>query len=197
MPASPPPVERVNGGPPGRVIPLARQQPEESWQLMRQWADQHGWGSFRCAGAMILAATPAERKRLPEQQTLAGHWRRWLKGEHIPDAHMSDPNARGFYRPIIARMMGTTPDKIWPARKSAHTTADAVQGELRNRRARTAGTLAEQYRKLDDLRRQVQLIPQLEDGIRTLEDELRYLDAMLAVPVPDEPRQPHCARTAW
>jgi hypothetical protein len=62
---------------------------------MKQWADQRGWGSWRCAGAMILAATSAERKRLPEQRTLAGHWRRWLKGECIPDAHMSDPNVKG------------------------------------------------------------------------------------------------------
>ena len=143
---------------------------------------------------MILAATPDERKRLPGQHTLAGHWRRWLKGEHIPDAHMSDPNAAGFYRPIIARMMGTTPDKIWPARKSAHTTVGTVQGELKDRRARTAGTLADQRKKLDDLRRQVQVIPQLENNISTLEAELRYLDAMLAVPAPGKPHTSAVAR---
>ncbi len=68
---------------------------------------------------MILAATPEERKRLPAQHALGGYWRRWLKGETIPDAHMSDPNVRGFYRPIIARMMGTSPENVWPARSPA------------------------------------------------------------------------------
>lgn len=41
--------------------------------------------------------------------------------------------------------------------------------------------------KLDDLRRQVQLIGQLEENIGALEAELCYLDAVLAVPVPGEP----------
>ena len=71
----------MNGVPVGNVIPLARQRPAESWQAMKQWADQRGWGSWRCAGAMILAASPDERKRLPEQRHLAGYWRRWLKGD--------------------------------------------------------------------------------------------------------------------
>lgn len=166
----------VNGGPPGKVIPLAKQLPAESWQAMKQWADQRGWGSWRCARAMILAATPEERKRLPEQRHLAGYWR--LKGEAIPDVHRSDPNATGVYLPIIARMMGATPDKIWPGRKAV----SPVPGDLKDHRDRTAGALASQRRKLDDLRRQAQLIQQLEDSISTLEAELRYLDAILAVP---------------
>jgi hypothetical protein len=128
----PPATQHASGGPPGNVIPLARQRPVESWQLLKQWADQRGWGSFRCAGAMILAATPEERKRLPAQHTLGGYWRRWLKGETIPGAHMSDPNVRGFYRPIIARMMGTTPRNVWPARSPVRKTG-AVQGELKDR----------------------------------------------------------------
>lgn len=185
----------VSGGSPGTVIPLARQRPAESWQLLKQWADQRGWGSFRCAGAMILAATPEERERLPAQHTLGGYWRRWLKGETIPDAHMSDPNVRGFYRPIIARMMGTIPENVWPARNPAHKTG-AVQGELKDRRDRAAGRLAGLRRKLDDLRRQVQLIGQLEESIGTLEAELRYLDAVLAVPVPGELPVPHHERAA-
>ncbi len=153
---------------------------------MKQWADQRGWGSWRCAGAMILAATPDERKRMPDQARLSGYWRRWLKGECIPEAHMFDPNVRGLYRPIIARMLGTTPDTIWPPRKTASTTTDTLLGELGNRRARTAGALADHRRKLDDLRRQVQLIGQLECSIAILEAELRYLDTMLAVPAPGE-----------
>lgn len=111
---------------------------------------------------------------------LGGYRRRWLKDETIPDAHRSDPNATGTYRPIVARMMDTTPDKIWPARAPART----VAGELEDRRDRTAGQLAGQRRKLDDLRRQVQFIGQLEDSITALEAELRYLDAILAVPAP-------------
>jgi hypothetical protein len=83
---------------------------------------------------------------------------------------------------------------IWPARKSAHTTVGTVQGELKDRRARTAGTLADQRKKLDDLRRQVQVIPQLENNISTLEAELRYLDAMLAVPPPGKPHKSAVAR---
>lgn len=184
-----PGTQQVNGGPTGTVIPLAR-QPAESWQAMKQWADRRGWGSFRCAGAMILAATPDERKRLPAQHVLGGYWRRWLKGEAIPDAHRSDPNVTGVYRPIIARMMGTTPEKIWPARKAP----GMLYGELKDRRARTAGALASQRKKLADLRRQAQLIQQLEDSITALEAELRYLDAMLAVPVPGQRQAPGAAR---
>ena len=51
-------------------------------------------------------------------------------------------------------------------------------------------------RKLDDLRRQVQLIGQLEENIGTLEAELRYLDAVLAVPVPGELSLPLHGRAA-
>lgn len=73
---------------------------------------------------------------------LGGYRRRWLKDETIPDAHRSDPNATGIYRPIIARMMDTTPDKIWSARTPART----VAGELKDRRDRTAGQLTDQRR---------------------------------------------------
>lgn len=155
-------------------------RPSDSWRLLRRWAEQRGWGTYRCAGAMLLAATPDERERLPSQQVLAGHWRRWLKGEHVPDAHMSDPNVRGFYRPIIARMLGIPVEKIWPA----HGSSLGVTGRLKDERDRTAGALSAQRRKLGDLRRQIRLIPELEEAIAVLEDELRYLDAVLAVPVP-------------
>jgi len=185
-----PRADRVNGGPPRAVTQLPAQRPVESWQIMKQWADQRGWGSWRCAGAMIRAATPEERRHLPSQQVLSGYWQRWLKGEHIPDAHRSDPNARGLNRRIIARMLGTTPDKLWPVRKKVPRTA---AGDLKDERDRTAGHLAEQRRKLAELRRQVQLIPQVEDAIARLEDELRYLDAVLAIPAPGEHRAPGAA----
>src|SRR5436189_2192369 len=108
---------------------------------------------------------------------------------------MSDPNVRGFYRPIIARMMGTNPQNVWPTRSLVRKTG-AVQGELKDRRDRTAGKLAGMRRKLDDLRRQVQLIGQLEESIGTLEAELSYLDAVLAVPVPGELSLPLHGRAA-
>lgn len=58
---------------------------------------------------MILAATPEERKHLPDQERLAQNWQRWVTGRHIPDAHREDPNVQGVYGPIIARMLGTHP----------------------------------------------------------------------------------------
>ena len=128
-----PRTERVNGGPPRTVTQFPAQRPLESWQILKRWADQRGWGSYRCAGAMILAATPEERKHLPSQQVLSGYWRRWLKGEHIPDAHRADSNTQGVYRPIIARMLGTTPGKIWPVRRTPRTAA----GDLKDERDRT------------------------------------------------------------
>lgn len=173
---------RLNGGRPLKTVPVRAQQPLESWQFLKQWADRRGWGSWRCAGAMILAATPEERQRFPDQRVLSGYWRRWLKGEHLPDAHMSDPNVRGFYRPIIARMTGSSPEEIWPARSS-------MASELKDQRDRTAGLLAGTRAKLDDLRRQVQLIPQLEDDIAELEAKLAYFNAILAVPVPGQQKR--------
>jgi len=43
---------------PAKVIPLPTHKPRESWEFMKEWADQRGWGAWRCAGAMMLAATP-------------------------------------------------------------------------------------------------------------------------------------------
>lgn len=62
--------------------------------------------------------------------------------------------------------------------------------------APAAGRIAGLRRKLDDLLCQVQLIGQLEESIGTLEAELRYLDAVLAVPVPGEQPVPQYGRTA-
>jgi hypothetical protein len=94
-------------------------------------------------------------------------------------------NVTGFYWPIIARVMGTAPEKIWPA-ASRRARPVRYRASLKDRRDRTAGAVAGLRKKLDDLRRQAQVIRQLEDSISTLEAELRDLDAMLAVPVPGE-----------
>ncbi len=176
--------DRVNGGP-GNVIRLPGQRPKESWEFMKEWADQRGWGSWKCAGAMIRAATPEERKRLPDQHALTSQWGRWLKGQTIPDGHRGDPNADGFYRPIIARMMGTTPERIWPARRWSHTGVKGTEGELKFRRNKAAARLAEQQQELEDLQERVRHMQELTDSISKLEAEVRYLDAMLAVPAPD------------
>jgi len=41
---------------------------------------------------MILAATPEERERLPDQQHLAEYWRRWLNGRLLAGRSASGPN---------------------------------------------------------------------------------------------------------
>ena len=174
---------RVNGGVPGNVIHLPNRSRKQSWEILKEWADQRGWGSYRLAGAMMLAATPEERKRLPEQQTtLSGYWRRWLKGQAVPEAHMSDPNAEGLYRPLIARMMGTTPDKIWPPR------TPGARAELERRYQRVSRNLHTARRELELLRQKIQRLPQMEDNVSELQAELAYLNAVLSVPAPDLPR---------
>lgn len=108
---------RVNGGAPGNVIPLPGQRPREGWELLKEWADRHGWDAHMFAGAVIRAATSEERKRFPKRHALDGNFRRWLNGSAVPDAHRSDPNATGLYRPVIARVMGTTAEKVWPSHR--------------------------------------------------------------------------------
>ena len=152
---------------------------------MKDWADQRGWGAWRCAGAMMLAATPQERKRLPSQQALASSWQRWLKGETVPDAHRSDPNATGFYRPIIARMMGSTPGRHLacpPLGKRSFRERES--GELGFRRQKAAARLADQRKQLEDLQEQLRHMQELQDNVSALEAEVSYLDALLAVPRP-------------
>ncbi len=181
---------RVNGGAPSNLVrlPVRRKEP---WELLKEWADSQGMGSWRCAGAMIRAATPQEKKSLPDQHALCSQWVRWLKGESTPDAHRGDPNVTGFYRPIIARMMGTTPEAIWPSRRSAQAGASGAQAELMFRREKTAARLARTGRELDDLRKRLERMRELEDTITSLQAELSYLDAMLAVPAPDGMTQRH------
>ena len=132
---------------------------------MKDWADQRGWGAWRCAGAMMLAATPQERKRLPSQQALASSWQRWLKGETVSDAHRSDPNATGFYRPIIARMMGSTPEDIWPAHRWGNAVSVNASGELGFRRQKAAARLADQRKQLEDLQEQLRHMQELQDNV--------------------------------
>jgi hypothetical protein len=168
----------------GNVILLPGQRPKESWEFMRDWADQRGWGAWRCAGAMMLACTPEERKRLPSQQALASSWQRWLKGDTVPDAHRSDPNVTGFYRPIIARMMGSTPEDIWPAHRWGNAVSVNASGELGFRRQKAAARLAYQRKQLENLQEQLRHMQELKDSVSALEAEVSYLDALLAVPRP-------------
>jgi hypothetical protein len=187
--------DRVNGGAPSNVIPLPGQRPKEGWELLKEWADQHGWDGHQFAGALIRAATPEERKRFPKQRAaLESNCRRWLNGSAVPDAHRGDPNATGFYRPIIARMMGTTPEKIWPGQRWGNAKAVTASGELSFRRQKATARLAELRQEMQDLQDRLRRIHDLEDAISDTEAEVRYLDAMMAVPVPNFTR---ARQRAW
>lgn len=182
---------RLNGGASGTVIPMQRQHPKESWEILSEWAEKRGWGSYRLAGAMILAATQEEKKRLPEQRVLSGYWRRWLKGETIPDGSRNREN--WVFRPIIARMMGIDPDMIWNPRKPRPETVmehggnafghndplggSPVHGALKRRLSIVSSTL-EKYRK------ELEYLEKVQQIIGDLEAEMHYLNMVLAVPIP-------------
>jgi hypothetical protein len=174
---------RVNGGP-GNVIHLPGQRRLEGWEFMKAWAAQRGWGTWRLAGAMILTATPEEKKRLPSQHVLTGYWGRWLSGKASPDAHRADPNATGLYRPIIARMMGTTPEQIWPSQRWGNSVSMNASGDLVFKRLKLAGKLVEMRAQLADLQERLRHMQELKDAISAAEAEVTYLDALLAVPLP-------------
>jgi hypothetical protein len=180
---------RVNGGAPSNVFQLPNQRPKESWELMKAWAVQRGFGCHRFAGALILAATPEERKKLPDQRVLASSCGRWLNGSTVPDAHRADPNATGFYRPIIARMMGTTPEKIWPSHRWGNAVSVNASGELSFRRQKAASRLADLRNQLEDLEERLRHMQELKNAISAYTAEVEYLDALLAVPVPRTVRE--------
>lgn len=74
---------------------------------------------------------------LPSEETLIRSWKKWEAGTHRPDA---------FYRPLIARALGTAADVLFPApaaatRVAAATPAGARAG-LEARRAEVAAELA-------------------------------------------------------
>jgi hypothetical protein len=185
---------RLNGG--GTVAAAQRQRPKESWEILSEWAEKRGWGSYRLAGAILLAATEDERKRMcNSQHALASHCRRWLKGEIIPDGHRRPENA--VYRPVLARLMGTTPDMIWKPRKPKPETVmdhkgkggdfgrngpfggSPVHGALKRRLSVVSSTL-EEYRK------ELEYLEQVKKIVGELEAEVDYLKTVLAIPVPED-----------
>jgi hypothetical protein len=175
---------------PAKVIPLPGQRPKEGWEFLTDWVDQRGWDAHKFAGALLRAATPEERKKFPKTRaTLDGNCRRWLDGSVVPDAHRSDPNMTGFYRPIIARAMGTTPERIWPSRRWGNAVSVNASGELSFRRQKAAAKLADQRKQLQDLQEQLRHMQELKNTISALEAELAYIDALLAVPHPRTMRE--------
>ena len=113
---------------------------------------------------MVACATAEEKRSLPSADALLRSWKRWESGKVEPDGGRAEP----FYRPIIARIFGTTPEKIFPSSREAPAPHTMGAADLRD--------------ELSSRRDQVRQI------IRRLEGELAYLDAVLAVPVPASSR---------
>lgn len=177
----------VNGGAPSNVVQLPSRE-LDSWEILRDFMDQQGWTPTQFATAMLRAATPQERKYLPPNSSqLSGSIRRWITGHHIPDAHMGDPNADGIARRILARMMGTTPDQVWPASKEMNGSAKkTTREEMTHRRQKAARQLTDQRDQARILRETIKRLQDVESDISRLEAEVKYLDAILSVPFPDD-----------
>ncbi len=147
------------------VVPFPRSGDTEPCELLHKLRLDRGWSLMGVARAMRAAATDDEKKGLPDLDSLKANWRRWEKGRVEPDRGRLTP----FYKPIIARMFGLTPEVIWPQ------TADALAAQM----PRFAAPV--QYRDELASRRQA-----VHEAISKLEQELAYLNAILAVPVPAE-----------
>jgi transcriptional regulator with XRE-family HTH domain len=148
----------VTSGSAAQIVPFPRTCAEPSKSLL-ELRQERGWSLNGVAKAMMAAATDTERKSLPDQDSLKRSWRRWETGAVLPDGNRSEP----FFRPIIARMFGVTPDDLFPPVIQARTAPEGVgdlRAELQARRSK------------------------VQEEISRLEGELSYLNAVLAVPVP-------------
>lgn len=141
-----------------QVVPLPRSDREPVSRGLRELRTERGWSLNGVARAMTAAATDSEKKSLPDPDTLKRNWSRWEAGTVVPDGNRTEP----FYRLIIARMFGVTPDDLFPPMESRTSITGA--GDLR----------------LEALTRR----EQVRQEISRLEDELGYLNAVLAIPVP-------------
>jgi hypothetical protein len=141
----------------GRVVPFPRC--EESHKTLRMLRMERGWSLLGVAKAMTACAIDEERKSLPGLDTLKRNWMRWEAGTVIPDGNRTEP----FYRLIIARSFGVTPEDLFP-RMQPRTSVAGV-GDLR----------------LELLTRR----EQVRHDITRPEEELSYLDAVLTAPIPD------------
>lgn len=147
-----------SGGTGARVVPFPRVG--EPFKGLRELRVERGWSQADAVRAMVACATDKEKKSLPGPDTLLHNWKRWEAGKVEPDGGRTGP----FYRPIIARIFGTIPEKMFPPRREPRILRVTGTGDLMN--------------ELSSRR------DQIHHTIRRLEDELAYLDAVLAVPVP-------------
>jgi transcriptional regulator with XRE-family HTH domain len=142
-----------------QVVPFPRIG-RESRKTIRELRDERGWSQEGACRAMLACATDSERKGLPCESSLLRQWKRWEAGTVIPDGNRSVP----FYRPLIARVFGTTPEQIFPPIPEPRTRSVPAATDLR---------LSMESRR-DEVRQEI---------IR-LQAELAYLNAVLAVHVP-------------
>lgn len=163
-----------------QVIQLPGQRAKEPREVIKDFADQNGWGAYHLAVYMIRAATPEERRQLPSSAcALSWQWDKWLDGETIPDITMPDTGTDRLYHLLIARMMGTTPDKIWlPRQPGARSGANA---ELESRYSQARRKLHAEKQELETL---LEKLHSLQDSVSSQEEELSYLKALLSVPAP-------------
>ena len=176
------PVAGHSGKTDAQVVQFPRageQSPHDPCMIMRQWRESRGWGSWRVAGAMIVAATPEEKKRLPAQKDLAANWRRWEQGQNEPDGHCSEP----FYKPIIARMMGMTPEMIWPPRRVSRRYVPKTPFVRRDLRSELEYRREMVKKSLGKFQEELEYLERIQQTVTQLQEELEHLDAMLAVQV--------------
>jgi hypothetical protein len=145
------------------VLPLPRSgQARQPHEMLRELRLGRGWSLNAMTRALISAATDDERKGVPEFGSLRRNWVRWERGEAEPDRGRTRP----FFKPIIARAFGLTPDRIWP-----------VQETVRVRTQIPDVVLPGEYRDGLSSRRDT-----VREAIGKLQAELTYLNALLAVP---------------
>lgn len=137
---------------------------QQSFKGLRTLREARSWSQADAVRAMVACATTEEKRSLPPTDTLLRSWKRWESGKVEPDGGRAEP----FYRPIIARIFGTTPEKIF-----------ALKGESRTPYTMGVADLRDELSSRRDQVRQI---------IHRLEDELAYLDTVLAVPVPASSR---------
>ena len=137
------------------IVPFPRSG--EPVKGLRELRTERGWSQAGAARAMVACATDQEKKGLPGLDALVRSWKRWEAGEVEPDG-----TREPFYKPIIARMFGTTPEDIWPQRRPQIKADNPAR-----------------FREAAQLRRS-----HLVQVIGTLQAELDYLDAVLSVPMP-------------
>jgi transcriptional regulator with XRE-family HTH domain len=146
-----------------QVVPFPRIS-GESRKTLRELREERGWSQEGAVRAIMACATDSERKGLPYEASLLRQWKRWEAGTVLPDGN----RAVLFYQPLIARAFGTTPEQIFSPVRETRTRSVPDASDLRT--------------EMESRRDQVQ------GEIGRLQDELAYLNAVLAVHVPAQSR---------